>query len=223
MDEIEAVLKKHGISDDHQGGVEPRPRVQSGRAAQARSPARPGDGGLDDPATPLVVVDLDAFDANAADLIRRAAGTPIRVASKSLRIPALLERVLALPGFHGVLSYTLREALWLVRNGVSDDVVMGYPIVDSVALRDLLGDDQARRSIALMVDDPAHLRLIEEARPVGGSAAPARVAIDIDAGLTFAGALPSSTWGRSARRSTTPSRSSPSPATSSAAATGSWA
>jgi D-serine deaminase-like pyridoxal phosphate-dependent protein len=30
---------------------------------------------------PFAVVDLDAFDANAADLVRRAAGTPFRVAS----------------------------------------------------------------------------------------------------------------------------------------------
>ena len=46
-------------------------------------------------ATPLMVVDLDAFDANADDLVRRAGGKPIRVASKSLRVPALLERALA--------------------------------------------------------------------------------------------------------------------------------
>ena len=31
------------------------------------------------------------------------------------------------PGFAGVLSYSLREALWLVREGITDDVVMGYP------------------------------------------------------------------------------------------------
>ena len=52
-------------------------------------------GVLDDPATPMVVIDLDAFDANAADLVRRAGGKPIRVASKSLRVPALVERALA--------------------------------------------------------------------------------------------------------------------------------
>ena len=43
--------------------------------------------GLEDPATPMVVVDLDAFDANATDLVRRANGKPVRVASKSLRVP----------------------------------------------------------------------------------------------------------------------------------------
>ena len=54
--------------------------------------------------TPTMVVDLDAFDANAADLARRAGGTPIRVASKSLRVPALISRALASPGFAGVLG-----------------------------------------------------------------------------------------------------------------------
>ena len=83
----------------------------------------------------MVVVDLDAFDANAADLARRAAGKPVRVASKSLRVPALLRRALAAPGFAGVLAYSLREALWLVEEGLSDDVVMGYPSVDRAALR----------------------------------------------------------------------------------------
>src|SRR3954462_7976529 len=128
----------------------------------------------------MMVVDLGAFDANAADLTRRAAGKPVRVASKSLRVPALLERALAKPGFAGVLAYSLREAVWLVRQGITDDAVMGYPTVDRVALADLLGDAEARSRVTLMVDDPAHRELIEAAAP--GGAKP-RVAIDVDAGL----------------------------------------
>src|ERR1700712_1940817 len=62
---------------------------------------------------PFALVDLDALDANADDLVRRAAGTPIRVASKSVRCRPVLRRVLARPGFAGVLGYTLPEALWL--------------------------------------------------------------------------------------------------------------
>jgi D-serine deaminase-like pyridoxal phosphate-dependent protein len=130
--------------------------------------------------TPMVVVDLDAFDANAADLVRRAGGKPVRVASKSLRIPALMQRALALPGFSGVLAYSLLEALWLVREGVTDDVVMGYPTVDRGALRDLLADEDARSRVTLMVDDPAHLALVEAS---ADSVEGVRVAIDIDAGL----------------------------------------
>jgi D-serine deaminase-like pyridoxal phosphate-dependent protein len=135
--------------------------------------------GLEDPATPMVVVDLDAFDANADDLARRADGKPVRVASKSLRVPALLERALAHPGFSGVLSYSLREAVWLVREGICDDVVMGYPSVDRGALRQLLADERARAGITLMADNVAQLSLVEAC----GEAKGVRVAIDIDAGL----------------------------------------
>jgi D-serine deaminase-like pyridoxal phosphate-dependent protein len=62
---------------------------------------------------PVAVLDLDALDGNADDLVRRAAGRPIRVASKSVRCRAVLRRVLARPGFSGVLAYALPEALWL--------------------------------------------------------------------------------------------------------------
>jgi D-serine deaminase-like pyridoxal phosphate-dependent protein len=136
---------------------------------------------LEDPATPMVVVDLDAFDANAADLLRRAGGTPIRVASKSLRVPALIRRALARPGFAGVLGYSLREALWLVSHGVTRDVVLGYPTVDAGALKRLLADPEALAAITLMVDDQAHLDLIDALRD--GIAKPVRVALDIDAGF----------------------------------------
>lgn len=137
--------------------------------------------GLADPATPMVVIDTEAFDANAEDLLRRAGGTPIRVASKSLRVPALLSRALARPGFAGVLGYALREGLWLVEHGITDDVVLAYPTVDRGAVRRLLDDERARAAITLMVDDTAHLDLLDAVRGSGGPAV--RVALDIDAGF----------------------------------------
>ncbi len=85
--------------------------------------------------TPTYVVDLDAFDANAADLARRAGRHPdpgrLEVAAgagaaSAGRSPRRRVR--------GVLAYSLREALWLCEQGVSDDVVMGYPSVDLAAL-----------------------------------------------------------------------------------------
>ena len=132
------------------------------------------------PATPTYVVDLDAFDANAADLARRACGTPLRVATKSLRVPALIVRALAAPGFRGVLAYDLREALWLCEQGTSDDIVLGYPSVDAVALRRLTASAAARAALTLMVDDVAQLDLVDMVRM---SAEPVRVALDVDAGL----------------------------------------
>lgn len=135
--------------------------------------------------TPLMVVDLDAFDANAADLVRRAHGLPIRVATKSLRVPALIRRALAHDGFHGVLAYTLAEALWLEEEGIADDLVVAYPTVDRAALTRLVASPAAADRITLMVDDPAHLDVIDSVR--ASQAVPVRVAIDVDAGLWVAG------------------------------------
>jgi len=132
------------------------------------------------PSTPTYVVDLDAFDTNAADLVRRAGGKPVRVATKSLRVPALVERAAAAPGFAGLLTYSLREALWLCEQGVSDDIVMGYPSVDRVALARLATSDAALAAITLMVDDVRQLDLLDSVRPDG---APVRLAVDVDAGL----------------------------------------
>lgn len=141
---------------------------------------------------PLMVVDLDAFDRNAADLADRAGGKPIRVASKSLRVPALLRRVLALPRFSGVLSFTLAEALWLEQQGISDDLVVGYPTTDRAALTRLLGSPSALAHVTVMVDSTEHLDLIEAVRAGMGDAAaePVRVAIDIDAGLQITSGSP---------------------------------
>lgn len=135
--------------------------------------------------TPLAVVDLDAFDANADDLARRAGGTPVRVASKSLRVPALVARALAHDGFAGVLAYTVAEALHLHETGISDDVVVAYPSVDAGALARLTASQEAAAAITLMVDDVAHLDAVDAVR-----ASPdvrVRVAVDVDAGLRMGG------------------------------------
>jgi D-serine deaminase-like pyridoxal phosphate-dependent protein len=87
---------------------------------------------------PFALVDLDALDANAADLERRAGAKPIRLASKSVRCRTLQERVLARDGFHGTLAFTLPEALWLAERG-GEDLLVAYPTADSDALRALVG------------------------------------------------------------------------------------
>ncbi len=134
---------------------------------------------------PLAVVDLDAFDANAADLVRRAAGTPVRVASKSLRVPALVQRALATPGFRGVLAYTLAEALWLHDQAICDDILVAYPTVDRGALESLVSSPSAAAGVTLMVDSREHLDLVDSVR--ASKAVQVRVAIDVDAGLRMAG------------------------------------
>ncbi|MFI0351895.1 amino acid deaminase/aldolase [Actinomadura sp. 9N407] len=126
---------------------------------------------------PFAVVDLRAFHANAAELARRAAGKPIRVASKSVRCRALLDDVLALDGFAGIMAFTLPEALWLAGHGTSDDILVAYPTTDRTAITALAADERAAATVTLMVDSTDHLDLIEKA--AGGR--PIRVCVDIDA------------------------------------------
>jgi D-serine deaminase-like pyridoxal phosphate-dependent protein len=132
---------------------------------------------------PFAVVDLPAFRRNADDLVRRAAGTPVRVASKSVRCRSLIAEALGRPGFHGVMSYALPEALWLSRNGV-DDILMGYPTVHRAALRELAADAEAASRITLMVDDVEQLALI---RSVTAGGERIRVCLDVDASLRILG------------------------------------
>ena len=156
----------------------------SGRRALARRLAA-AVAASDPLPTPAMVVDLEAFDANADDLARRAAGTPIRLASKSVRVPELIARALRHSAFHGVLAFTLREALWLHERGISDDLVVAYPTVDSDALTRLVESPAAAAAITLMVDDLAQLDVVDSVRR--SLAVPVRVAIDVDAGLRFGG------------------------------------
>ncbi len=130
---------------------------------------------------PFALIDLDAMNANARDLVRRAGGKPIRLASKSLRCRGLQERVLAGEGFRGTLAYTLGEALWLSEHGARD-IVVAYPTADEAALRELAERSaQDAGSIAVMVDSTEQLPLIERAARAAGGAR-VRVCLDIDAG-----------------------------------------
>ena len=127
---------------------------------------------------PLAVVDLGAYDRNAADMARRAAGHPIRVATKSLRCRYLIERALATPGYRGLMCYTLPEALWLHATGTSDDLLVAYPTVDRKALRALAADARARQHITIMTDSEAHLDVVD--RALGGGHPEVRVCLDLD-------------------------------------------
>ncbi|MFC4148864.1 amino acid deaminase/aldolase [Micromonospora mangrovi] len=129
---------------------------------------------------PYAVVDLAAFDANATALAHRAAGKPVRVASKSVRVRDLLTRALDRPGWRGVMAFTLPEAIWLARAGVSTDVLVAYPTADRAALAELAADPALAGTVTLMVDSTEHLDLIDAVR-APGHRAELRVCLDLDA------------------------------------------
>jgi D-serine deaminase-like pyridoxal phosphate-dependent protein len=130
---------------------------------------------------PFALLDVAAFDANAADLARRARGVPIRIASKSLRVRWAIDRALADPSTAGIMAFTLPEALWLASLGY-DDLLVAYPTVDRSALAALAADDAARAAITIMVDHTDHLDLVD-AVVAPRSRGDVRVCLDLDASL----------------------------------------
>jgi D-serine deaminase-like pyridoxal phosphate-dependent protein len=130
---------------------------------------------------PFAIVDLDAMRANAESLEARAAGKPIRLASKSLRCRALQRQALEREGFAGTLAFTLGEALWLAEQG-TDDILVAYPTADEAALRALAERSPASAErVTVMVDSAEHLPLLLRAiEPAQAGAL--RVCIDVDAG-----------------------------------------
>ena len=135
---------------------------------------------------PFAFVDLDALHLNAREMLGRAAGKPIRLASKSLRCRGmqrlLLERY---PGLRGQLTYTLPETLWLDESGFQN-LLLAYPSVDRAALRALAQRtrEQPQGAPIVMVDSTEHLDLIEAAVAGEGTV---RVCLDFDASLWVAG------------------------------------
>ncbi|MFT4300001.1 MAG: amino acid deaminase/aldolase [Aeromicrobium sp.] len=129
---------------------------------------------------PLALIDRQALDGNLADLARRAAGVPLRVATKSVRVRSIIDQAAAHRAFGGLMTYSLAESVWLADLG-HDDILLAYPSVHAAALHDLVAEPHRRAAITLMVDSADSLDAIDA---VLGPAHPAiQVCLDVDASL----------------------------------------
>ena len=133
---------------------------------------------------PFGVISVPALAHNAFDMLRRAGGATIRVASKSVRVRGVIDAVLALPGYSGVLAYTLPEALWLAEGdsaheGITD-VVVGYPSVDRTAIRRLALDPLFASRVTVMIDSVEQLDYIDAVVPPDNRER-IRVCLELDA------------------------------------------
>lgn len=127
--------------------------------------------------TPIAALHLDALRHNAHQLVQRAAGTPIRVATKSIRVRGVLEAILAVPGYRGALAYTLGEALWLAET--VDDILVGYPSADRAGILRLGRSPHLAAQVTLMVDSIAQLDFIDSVL-ASGSRETIRVCLELD-------------------------------------------
>lgn len=142
---------------------------------------------LADERLPCAVIDLDAVEHNARILAAAlpSPGPTVRLASKSLRCPALIRHILGLdPRFVGLLTMNAAETRALFELGV-DDLFLAYPASRPEEAADLATIAAAGGTLLATVDSAAHVDLLDTAARAAGTVIP--VAIDLDLSLPLLG------------------------------------
>nr|HEX4315870.1 alanine racemase [Kofleriaceae bacterium] len=132
---------------------------------------------------PCAVVDGDAFERNVDRLVApiERAGKRLRIATKSLRCPALVRRVAerARAAYGGVMTYTAAESAWWIEHG-ERDVLLAYPTLQRADLDDLARANRvAGATCAVVVDDVAQVDAIATAARAARAVVPVVVDLDV--------------------------------------------
>lgn len=122
---------------------------------------------------PCAIVDLDVVEANAATLLRHANGVPLRLATKSIRCPELVEHLVAHGKLPGLMTYTARESAFWHARGVRD-LLLAYPTAQRSD-----ADILARLEIPVVADDVAHLEALSARACEHGTRVPVVVEVDL--------------------------------------------
>lgn len=134
---------------------------------------------------PLAFVDLELLDRNTRDIAARARGKGVRIASKSIRCPLLMERILAAgPPFGGIMAYSAREAVFLTQQGF-DDLLIAYPVMHEADDARLCEELQRGKVIRCMVDCFEHVRYLDRLGRENMVEVP--LCVDIDMATSFPG------------------------------------
>ncbi len=133
---------------------------------------------------PLMLVDLESLDSNVRRLgaVAKAHGKNLRVASKSIRVPDLIRRVLEVGGehFRGLMCFSVPEARLLAEHKF-DDLLVAYPTVQRSDLDCAAAMVGAGTTVTLMIDCPTHVAMLADYwRDNGPAEQPLRVCIDQD-------------------------------------------
>jgi len=134
---------------------------------------------------PSALVDLDAFEANAALMATHAGHLPVRIATKSIRSRALIQRALdSNHAFVGLLAYSADEACFLADHGF-DDIVVGYPTVEPAEIEAVARRVGEGKQIVLTVDSIAGANVLASVASRLGVELP--LCIDLDCATRFRG------------------------------------
>jgi len=130
-------------------------------------------------AFPVAIVDLAALNSNVDALVAAAHPKPLRIATKSIRCPELVRRILERGGqrTHGLMTYTAAETAYLAEQG-HDDLLLAYP---TASAQDATLLARANRSACAraVVDSTEHLALLDRAAQAEGTRVPVIVEMDL--------------------------------------------
>jgi D-serine deaminase-like pyridoxal phosphate-dependent protein len=134
------------------------------------------------PDRPVLFLDDGAFKKNCKWILENAGSKKIRVATKSIRSKSIFKKILELNSvFQGLMTYDLREALWLRQEGFQD-ILMGYPTMDKTSLKELALNPSG---ITLMVDLPEHLEILNKIATEAGTKF--EICVDVDMSMDLPG------------------------------------
>jgi len=144
---------------------------------------------LKDQRLPAVVVDLDAFDRNVSkigEILQRGGhGHHLRLATKSVRVPALIRRILdSGEPYQGVMCYAIEEVGFLAELGF-DDFLVAYPTVQPCDIKRLVELSAAGKTVRLVLDSIEQIENLSAANP--NAQRPLDVVLDIDMSLRLLG------------------------------------
>jgi len=114
---------------------------------------------------PLAICDLDAFNQNLERVGKylRKTKKSLRLCTKSVRVPELINRVEKEDFVNGIFTYNSAEALFYAENYKIKDILLGYPTMSKVDVEELC---QAAKidgvRITVMVDDSEQINLLDE-------------------------------------------------------------
>ncbi len=132
---------------------------------------------------PFAYLDLDLFDQNIRQVVTRAGGKRVRLASKSLRSVSVIRRIFASdPCFQGIMCYTAPEAVYLASQGF-DDLLVGYPAWNEQDIAAVARAVAAGTHITLMVDSLEHVEQVETVALRQGVRLPLCLEIDMSMNL----------------------------------------
>jgi D-serine deaminase-like pyridoxal phosphate-dependent protein len=134
---------------------------------------------------PFAFVDIDLFDKNTEDIIKRAGNKKIRIASKSIRCLELIKKILASNTvFQGIMCYHPLEAVYLSEQGFND-LLIAYPIYSYQHISAICKEIKKGKSIIAMVDLPEHAEQLNRIAEQESCIIP--VCMDIDMSSDFGG------------------------------------